>query len=37
VEILSGLNPTEPLVANPSGSLHEGVEVKVQAQPAKKS
>jgi RND family efflux transporter MFP subunit len=35
VEILSGLNPAEPLVANPSGSLHEGVEVKVQAQPSK--
>jgi RND family efflux transporter MFP subunit len=33
VEILSGLNPTEPLVANPSGSLHEGAEVKVQPQP----
>jgi len=35
VEILSGLNPAEPLVANASGSLHEGVEVKVQAQPSK--
>ena len=35
VEILSGLNPAEPLVANPSGSLHEGVEVKVQPQPSK--
>ena len=35
VEILSGLDPAEPLVANPSGSLHEGVEVKVQAQPSK--
>jgi len=33
VEILSGLNPTEPLVANPSGSLREGAEVKVQPQP----
>jgi RND family efflux transporter MFP subunit len=35
VEILSGLNPAEPLVANPSGSLHDGAEVKVQAQPSK--
>ena len=33
VEILSGLNPAEPLVANPSGSLHDGIEVKVQSQP----
>jgi hypothetical protein len=33
VEILSGLDPAEPLVANPSGSLHEGAEVKVQPQP----
>jgi RND family efflux transporter MFP subunit len=33
VEILSGLNPTEPLVANPSGSLRDGAEVKVQPQP----
>jgi membrane fusion protein (multidrug efflux system) len=36
VEIVSGLDPAEPLVANPSGSLREGVEVKVQAQPSKK-
>jgi hypothetical protein len=35
VEILSGLDPTEPLVANPSGSLRDGVEVKVQTQPSK--
>jgi RND family efflux transporter MFP subunit len=35
VEILSGLDPSEPLVANPSDSLLEGVEVKVQAQPSK--
>ena len=35
VEILSGLDPAEPLVANPSDSLGEGVEVKVQAQPSK--
>lgn len=34
VEILSGLNPAEPLVANPSGSLREGEEVKAQPQPA---
>jgi len=33
VEILSGLNPAEPLVANPSGSLREGEEVKSQPQP----
>ena len=35
VEILSGLDPAEPLVANPSDSLRDGVEVKVQAQPSK--
>jgi hypothetical protein len=35
VEILSGLDPAEPLVANPSGSLREGVVVKVQAQHSK--
>ena len=34
VEILSGINPAEPLVANPSGSLREGEEVKAQPQPA---
>jgi len=33
VEIVSGLNPAEPLVANPTGSLHDGVEVKAQPQP----
>jgi RND family efflux transporter MFP subunit len=33
VEILSGLNPAELLVANPSGSLREGEEVKAQPQP----
>jgi hypothetical protein len=33
VEILSGLNPTEMLVANPSGSLREGEKVKSQPQP----
>jgi RND family efflux transporter MFP subunit len=37
VEILSGLDPAEPLVANPSGSLRDGVEVKVQAQSSKNS
>ncbi len=36
VEILSGLDPTEPVVANPSGSLRDGVEVKAQM-PSKKS
>jgi RND family efflux transporter MFP subunit len=35
VEILSGLDPAEPLVANPSDSLREGVVVKVQAQHSK--
>jgi len=34
VEILSGLNPAEMLVANPSGSLREGEEVKSQPQPS---
>jgi RND family efflux transporter MFP subunit len=34
VEILSGLNPSESLVANPSDALRDGVEVKVQ-QPTK--
>jgi hypothetical protein len=33
VEILSGLNPAKMLVANPSGSLREGEEVKSQPQP----
>jgi RND family efflux transporter MFP subunit len=32
VEILSGLQPTERLVANPTGSLHDGLQVKVQVQ-----
>lgn len=35
VEIVSGLNPNEPLVANPTDALHDGVEVKVQSQSAK--
>ncbi len=33
VEILSGLDPSEPLVANPGGSLRDGADVKVQPQP----
>jgi len=33
VEILSDLKPAELLVANPSGSLREGEEVKSQSQP----
>jgi RND family efflux transporter MFP subunit len=37
VEIVSGLNPSEPLVANPSDALRDGVEVKVQTQPSKPS
>jgi hypothetical protein len=32
VEILSGLNSAELLVANPSGSLREGEEVRAQSQ-----
>jgi RND family efflux transporter MFP subunit len=35
VEILSGLDPAEALVANPSDSLREGLKVKVQGQPPK--
>jgi len=31
-EILSGTNPTEPLVANLSGSLHEDAELKARPQ-----
>ena len=31
----TGLDPAEPLVANPTDSLREGVVVKVQAQPSK--
>jgi hypothetical protein len=34
VEILSRRNPTEPLVANLSGSLREGAELKPRPQPA---
>jgi membrane fusion protein, multidrug efflux system len=37
VEIVSGLNPTESLVANPTDALRDGSEVKVQAQPSKGS
>jgi hypothetical protein len=33
VEILSRLDPSEPLVANPGGSLRDGADVKVQPQP----
>jgi hypothetical protein len=33
VEIINGLDEAESLVANPSGSLHHGAEVKVQARP----
>jgi RND family efflux transporter MFP subunit len=35
VEILSGLGPSEALVANPADQLREGLEVKLQTQPAK--
>jgi len=34
VEILFCSNPTEPLVANLSGSLREGAELKAWPQPA---
>jgi RND family efflux transporter MFP subunit len=37
VEIASGLDPSESIVANPTDSLHDGVEVKVQAQASKPS
>jgi RND family efflux transporter MFP subunit len=37
VEIVSGLNPTESLVANPTDALRDGSEVRVQAQPSKGS
>jgi RND family efflux transporter MFP subunit len=33
VEIASGLNPSESIVANPTDALHDGAEVKVQRQP----
>src|SRR5205814_7018153 len=32
VEIVSGINPSDPLVANPTGSLHDGLEIKAQPQ-----
>lgn len=34
VEIVSGLDPTDSLVANPTDSLRDGTEVKPQPQPA---
>jgi RND family efflux transporter MFP subunit len=37
VEIVSGLNPTESVVANPTDALRDGSEVRVQAQPSKGS
>ena len=37
VEIASGLDPAESLVANPTDALRDGAEVKVQTQPSKKS
>jgi membrane fusion protein, multidrug efflux system len=36
VEILSGLDADDSLVANPNDALREGLEVKVQGQPSKK-
>ena len=35
VEIASGLDPSESIVANPTDSLHDGAEVKVQARASK--
>jgi membrane fusion protein, multidrug efflux system len=37
VEVASGLNPSESLVANPTDALRDGTEVKVQTQSSKKS
>jgi len=37
VEIASGLDPAESLVANPTDALRDGTEVKIQTQPSKKS
>ncbi len=37
VEIVSGLNPAESVVANPTDALHDGAEVKVQTQLLKNS
>jgi membrane fusion protein, multidrug efflux system len=37
VEILSGLDPGDSLVANPSGELREGLEVKVERESSKNS
>jgi RND family efflux transporter MFP subunit len=34
VEIVSGLNPNESLVANPTDALREGIEVKAQSSKA---
>ncbi len=36
VEILSGVDAAEPVVANPTDALRDGAEVKVQTQPSKK-
>ena len=37
VEILSGVDAAEPVVANPTDALRDGAEVKIQTQPSKKS
>jgi membrane fusion protein (multidrug efflux system) len=37
VEVVSGLDPSESLVANPTDALREGTEVNIQTQPSKKS
>jgi RND family efflux transporter MFP subunit len=37
IEIASGLDPSESLVANPTDALHDGTEVNIQTQPSKKS
>jgi RND family efflux transporter MFP subunit len=35
VEIVGGLDPRDSLVANPNDALREGIQVKIQSQPAK--
>jgi multidrug efflux pump subunit AcrA (membrane-fusion protein) len=37
VEIVSGLNASEPLVANPTDALRDGVEIKMQTHSSKPS
>jgi hypothetical protein len=37
IEILSGVDPAEPVVGNPNDALRDGTEVKVQTQASKSS